>query len=72
MTGSQKFPDDKAQYRAPTVKQGADFIEMCFTREYKLSCIKFWRDLYGDELADQIMNELKARKKKRAKEQIVG
>lgn len=55
-------------YRKPTVKEGADFIEMCFTREYKFSCIAFWRRLYGDELADQIMNELRSRKKKVVKE----
>lgn len=55
-------------YRKPTVKEGADFIEMCFTREYKFSCIAFWRRLYGDELADQIMNELRARKRKGKKE----
>jgi len=63
-----KTAEDKTQYRKPTVKQGADFIEMCFTWEYKLSCIAFWRRLYGDHLADQIMNELKARKRKNKKE----
>jgi len=55
-------------YRKPTVKEGADFIEMCFTREYKFSCIASWRRLYGDELADQIMDELRSRKKKSKKE----
>lgn len=54
--------------RAPTVKEGADFIEMCITREYKLQCIENWRKLFGDDLADQIMNELRARKKKRGAE----
>ena len=58
----------ESEYRAPTVKEGADYIEMCFTREYKFSCIAFWRRLYGDQLADQIMNELKARNRKNKKD----
>lgn len=61
------------KYRAPTVKEGADFIEMCFTREYKRSCIAKWRELYGDLLADQIINELKGcRRKKKAEEKKSG
>ncbi len=60
--------DEKSLYRAPTVKEAADFIEKCFTREYKFSCIADWRRLYGDDLADQIMNELRSRKKKVVKE----
>ncbi len=59
---------EDSKYRKPTVKEGADFIEMCFTREYKFSCIAFWRRLYGDELADRIMNELRARKRKNKKD----
>ncbi|WP_041360221.1 hypothetical protein [Nitrosomonas sp. Is79A3] len=66
-----KPAEDKTKYRKPTVKEGADFIEMCFTREYKFSCIAFWRRLYGDQLADQILNELRARKKKNKKEDLI-
>jgi len=53
-----------SKYRAPTVKEGADFLEMCFTMEYELRCIAKWRELYGDALADQIINELKGRRRK--------
>lgn len=60
--------EEKSLYRAPTVKEAADFIEKCFTSEYKLICIASWRSLYGDDLADQIMNELRSRKKKNKKE----
>lgn len=52
------------QYRAPTVKEGADYIQnILIIRESKISCIAYWRRLYGDGLADGIMNELRARKK---------
>lgn len=57
------------QYRAPTVKEGADYIQnVLIIRESKISCVEFWRRLYGDELADQIISELKARKMKLKKE----
>lgn len=44
----------KEQYRAPAVKEVADFIESCITREYKFRCIQNWRETFGDLLADQI------------------
>ncbi len=52
------------QYRAPTIKEGADFIEKCFEREYKLSCIESLGKMYGKVLAEGIMDELRSRKKK--------
>lgn len=57
------------KYRAPTVKEGADFIEICITREYKRRCIAKWREWYGDALADQIINELKGRRRKKRYEE---
>lgn len=52
---------------APTVQQGADFIERCVTDEYKLKCIETWREKFGDRLADGINAELMARESKKVK-----
>ncbi|SDT97008.1 hypothetical protein [Nitrosomonas ureae] len=52
---------------APTVQQGADFIERCVTDEYKLKCIESWREKFGDGLADGINAELMARESKKVK-----
>ena len=57
------------RYRAPTVKEGADFLEICITREYKIRCIAKWRELFGDALADQIINELKFRRRNKKAEE---
>lgn len=48
---------------APSVQHGADFIEKCFTREYKQACVDGWRRRFGDDLANQIIDELKKRKR---------
>lgn len=53
--------------RAPTIQEGADFIERCVTDEYKLKCIESWREKFGDGLADGILNELTVRKYKSKK-----
>ena len=51
--------------REPTVKEGADFIERCVSREYKFYCIRVWREWFGDDLAERVMQELRSRRKGR-------
>lgn len=59
---------DEHEVRAPTVQEGADWIEKQYTRQYKQSCMDFWQKKYGSELVESIKNELIARRKKRRKE----
>jgi hypothetical protein len=36
------------------VKDAAQFLIGCYTREYRRSCLALWRELWGDEYADKI------------------
>ena len=50
------------------MKEGADFLEICITSEYKRACIAKWRELFGDALVDQIVTELEGRRNKKSEE----
>lgn len=51
--------------RKPTVAEAVDIVErQTMTREQKFAHIRYWKTLYGDEFANQVMDRLRANKKK--------
>jgi hypothetical protein len=41
-----------------SVPDAAKFICDSFTKEYRRQCLAFWRQLWGDEYADQVEAEV--------------
>lgn len=52
------------QTRNPTVAEAVEIMNRTITREQKLANIAHWRGLYGDAFAEQILDHLRALKKK--------
>lgn len=52
------------QTRQPTLEEAVDWIMRSRTEEYRALCLIHWRNLYGDDYADQIERRLESRKRK--------
>lgn len=46
--------------RQPTIPEAVDWILQSITREYRIQCLHFWREKYGDEYADQVEKRVRA------------
>lgn len=51
-----------------SVQDAADYVAICFTREYRAKCIAHFRTIHGDDYADQVKQRVismfNSRKKK--------
>lgn len=51
--------NDSENYRQPTLDEAVDWIKRSMTREYRVICIEFWREKYGDGFADTVLERVK-------------
>jgi hypothetical protein len=38
----------------PTLNEAVSYLIKCHTREYRRECLKFWRECFGSQFADQV------------------
>ena len=50
--------------RQPTIKEAVEWIKKAHTREYRAACIEYWREKYGENYAESIVNQVKTQWKK--------
>ena len=48
-----------SEYRQPSVSEAVSLVMASLTREYRRSCIRYWRDKYGEAYATEIEREVR-------------
>lgn len=54
-------------YRRPTIPEAVAHLADAQTVAYQRECIRYWREKFGDDFAEQVRNEARKRIKKAAK-----
>lgn len=49
---------DGIEYRQPSVAEAVYLVCSSYTKEYRRTCIKFWREHYGDAFALEVEKEV--------------
>jgi hypothetical protein len=52
---------DPVATRQPTVIEAAEHVCRSLTLEYRRECIRYWREKFGGEYADQVEAEVRRR-----------
>lgn len=52
-------------YRRPSVSEAVDHIAGAQTARYQRECIRYWREKYGDDFAEQVRREAAKRLKRK-------
>jgi hypothetical protein len=55
-------------YRQPTVDEAVSMLMKSMTLAYRRTCLKDWREKFGDAFADAVASEFRAKFEKRKAE----